>query len=79
VHALSGITRLVPIDRLLLGTDYPMAHEIGLHVTLTGLARFPGFTAADRAAISSSNGARLFPRLGVAARRDPNHSSRPQR
>jgi predicted TIM-barrel fold metal-dependent hydrolase len=75
-QALSGITRLAPVDRLLLGTDYPMAQEIGLHVTLTGLARFPGFTAADRAAISSSNAVRLFPRLGVAARRDPGGSSR---
>jgi predicted TIM-barrel fold metal-dependent hydrolase len=78
-NALRGITRLVPIDRLLLGTDYPMAQEIGLHVTLTGLARFPGFTAADRAAISSSNAARLFPRLGVVARRDLGGSSRPRR
>jgi predicted TIM-barrel fold metal-dependent hydrolase len=78
-HALSGITRLVPIDRLLLGTDYPMAREIGLHLTLRGLARIPGFTAAERAAIRSSNAARLFPRLRGAARRDVDDSSRPGR
>ena len=65
-NALSALTRLVPKDHLLLGTDYPMAQEVGLHVTLTGLARFPGFTSADRTRVESSNAARLFPRLAGA-------------
>jgi predicted TIM-barrel fold metal-dependent hydrolase len=67
-QALAALTNLVPADRLLLGTDFPMAQEIGVHLTLTGLARFQGFTAADRATLRSSNAARLFPRLASAAR-----------
>jgi 6-methylsalicylate decarboxylase len=67
VHALGGLTRLVPTTQLLLGTDYPMAQEVGAHVALTGVERFPGFTAADRVAVRSGNAARLFPRLGRSA------------
>jgi hypothetical protein len=67
VHALGGLTRLVPTTQLLLGTDYPMAQEVGAHVTLTGVERFSGFTAADRVAVRSGNAARLFPRLGRSA------------
>jgi predicted TIM-barrel fold metal-dependent hydrolase len=63
-HALGGLTRLVPTTQLLLGTDYPMAQEVGARVTMSGVERFPGFTAADRVSVRSGNAVRLFPRLG---------------
>jgi 6-methylsalicylate decarboxylase len=67
VHVLSALTALVPTGRLLLGTDFPMGQEIGIHVTLSGLQRYEGFTDAQRADVCSANAAQLFPRFTTVA------------
>ena len=48
-----------------MGTDFPLAQEIGVASTLSGLARHQGFDDADRRAIESDNARRLFPRLAL--------------
>lgn len=60
---LAALTRLVPVRQLLLGTDFPVAREIGAALTIDGVRQFPGFTEADREAVERANAARLFPRL----------------
>jgi 6-methylsalicylate decarboxylase len=73
-QVLAALTALVPPSQVLLGTDFPMGQEIGVHVTLDGLERYDGFTAAQRRAVRSTNAARLFPRFAqadAAVRRDP--------
>ena len=65
-QALTALTQLIPPTQLLLGTDYPIGQEIGAHVTLTGIARFAGFTSDDRAAVEGLTAARLLPTLAEA-------------
>ena len=57
--ALSSLTRLVKVNRILFGTDFPYrtSKEIG-----KGLVDF-GFSAADLAAINHDNAAKLFPQF----------------
>ena len=62
-HVLAALTAVVPTSRLLLGTDFPMGQEIGIHITLSGLEGYDGFTDAERASVRSGNAARLFPRV----------------
>jgi 6-methylsalicylate decarboxylase len=64
---LDCLAGLVPSTQLLLGTDYPMAQEIGVTSTLAGLARHRGFHDDDRRAIAADNARRLFPRLAAEA------------
>jgi 6-methylsalicylate decarboxylase len=59
-QALSALTGLIPKAQLVLGTDFPIAQEIGARVTLRGVDRFAGFTASDRAAVERLNAGRLF-------------------
>ena len=59
-QALAALRRLVPVTQLLLGTDFPLAREIGADVTLKGVHRFPGFTEDDRQALERTNAARLL-------------------
>jgi predicted TIM-barrel fold metal-dependent hydrolase len=61
--ALGCLQQLVPGTQIVFGTDYPMAQEIGLANTLTGLERHPGL---DLRAIETDNARRLFPRLADA-------------
>jgi 6-methylsalicylate decarboxylase len=63
---LACLSELVPITQILLGTDYPLAQEIGVATTFSGLAHYPGFGDADRRAIESRNALRLLPRLAAA-------------
>jgi hypothetical protein len=56
---LDCLAGLVPSTQLLLGTDYPMAQEIGVTSTLAGLARHRGFHDDDRRAIAADNARRL--------------------
>jgi predicted TIM-barrel fold metal-dependent hydrolase len=63
---LGCLSELVPAAQILLGTDFPLAQEIGVATTLSGLARYQGFDVADRRAIESANALRLFPRLAAA-------------
>lgn len=60
---LGCLHELVPSSRILLGTDYPFAREIGITSTLAGLERHPGFDETDRDAIAAGNARRLFARL----------------
>jgi predicted TIM-barrel fold metal-dependent hydrolase len=65
-HALGALSRLVPATQLLLGTDFPVAQEVGAEVTLKGLREFLAFTIDDRQALEQLNAAGMFPRLSVA-------------
>ena len=57
--ALSSLTRLVRVNQILFGTDFPYrtSKEIG-----KGLVDY-GFSAAELAAINRGNAAKLFPRF----------------
>jgi predicted TIM-barrel fold metal-dependent hydrolase len=58
---LSALLRLVPPSRILLGTDYPFAQEIGVRYSLDGLAAYEGFGEEERATIESDTALTLFP------------------
>src|SRR5215212_9143908 len=60
---LSALQRLVPASRVLLGTDYPFAQEIGVRYALNGLAAYEGFDEEERATIESGTALTLFPPL----------------
>jgi predicted TIM-barrel fold metal-dependent hydrolase len=60
---LACLDELVPTTQILLGTDYPLAQEIGIATTVGGLAHYPGFDDAERRAIESRNAVRLLPSL----------------
>jgi predicted TIM-barrel fold metal-dependent hydrolase len=62
-QALAALTTLIPATQLMLGTDFPIAQEIGARVTLAGLERFSGFTLRDRDAVDGANAGRLFPKF----------------
>ncbi len=62
-HLLASLTALVPDRQLLLGTDFPMGQEIGVHVTLDGLERYHGFSVEQREAVRAGNAQPLLPRL----------------
>jgi predicted TIM-barrel fold metal-dependent hydrolase len=61
---LGCLHELVSGAQILLGTDYPMAQEIGVTTALGGIAAHRGFTDDDRRAIEGDNARRLFARLG---------------
>jgi predicted TIM-barrel fold metal-dependent hydrolase len=61
---LGCLRDLVHSTQILLGTDYPIAQEIGVTTTLGGLAAHTGFNDHDRRAIEGDNARRLFARLG---------------
>ena len=48
---LSALQRLVPASRVLLGTDYSFAQEIGVRYSLDGLGAYEGFGEEERAMI----------------------------
>ena len=51
---LDCLAGLVPSSHMVLGTDYPLAQEIGITTTLAGLERHSGFDEADRGAIEGA-------------------------
>jgi predicted TIM-barrel fold metal-dependent hydrolase len=61
-QTLAALTRLVPVTQLLLGTDFPIAEEIGAELTLKGVREFPRFTEDDRLALEQTNAAGMFSR-----------------
>jgi aminocarboxymuconate-semialdehyde decarboxylase len=63
---LDCVDELAPSDQLLLGTDFPLAQEIGVRSTLAGLEGHNGLDEADRRKIEGDNAHRLFPRLAGA-------------
>jgi predicted TIM-barrel fold metal-dependent hydrolase len=66
---LSALQRLVPASRVLLGTDYPFAQEVGVRYSLDGLAAYEGFGEEERATIESGTALTLFPTSDPSARR----------
>lgn len=76
---LDCVDELVPSAQLLLGTDFPLAQEIGVRSALAGIEGHDGFDQADRRAIEGDNARRLFPRLtgnsGSQAGADHDHPS----
>jgi len=73
---LSALQRLVPASRVLLGTDYPFAQEIGVRYALNGLAAYEGFGEAERAMIESGTALTLAHRLGPGKLESPAVSER---
>jgi predicted TIM-barrel fold metal-dependent hydrolase len=65
-QTLAALSRLVPVTQLLLGTDFPVAQEVGAEVTLKGVREFSRFTEADRQALERANAARMFSRSSSA-------------
>jgi 6-methylsalicylate decarboxylase len=68
---LGCLQDLVPSTHILLGTDYPMAQEIGVASTLAGLEAHSGFDDDDRRAIEGDGARHLFPRLNNWSARIP--------
>jgi predicted TIM-barrel fold metal-dependent hydrolase len=66
---LGALQRLVPASRVLLGTDFPFAQEIGVRYSLDGLAAYEGFGEEERAMIDSGTALTLFPCLRPSASR----------
>jgi 6-methylsalicylate decarboxylase len=62
-RVLGALQQLVPPSRVLLGTYYPFAQEIGVRYSLDGLAAYEGFGEEERAMIESGTALRLFPSL----------------
>lgn len=56
---LSALTKIVPVSRILFGSDYPI---VPFPVSEGPLDHF-GFSAGDLQAINRGNAERLFPRL----------------
>jgi hypothetical protein len=73
---LSALQRLVPASRVLLGTDYPFAQEIGVRYALNGLAAYEGFSEAEGAMIESGTALALGHRLGPGELESPAVSGR---
>ncbi len=66
-QALSALTRLVPADRVLFGSDYPFAPPPVGKAMWAGVRAFNGLTEADHERIAISNAEQLFPRLAASA------------
>jgi 6-methylsalicylate decarboxylase len=57
---LGALQRLVPPSRILLGTDYPFAQEMGVRYSLDGLAAYEAFGEEERETIESGTALALF-------------------
>jgi len=64
---LGSLQTLVPSSQIVLGTDFPMAQEIGVTSTLAGLAEHSAFDDDDRRLVELDNALRLFPRIADMA------------
>jgi 6-methylsalicylate decarboxylase len=73
---LGALQRLVPASRVLLGTDYPFAQEVGVRYSLDGLAAYEGFGEEERATIESGTALTLFPASEPSVRRIANAEQR---
>ena len=63
-QALSALTKLVPSDRILFGSDFPFAPPPVSVAAWAGVSKFDGLNAADRDKIATDNAKKMFPRLG---------------
>ena len=66
---LGALQRLVPASRILLGTDYPFAQEVGVRYSLDGLTAYEGFGEEERTTIESGTARTLFPASDPSAGR----------
>jgi predicted TIM-barrel fold metal-dependent hydrolase len=62
---LPALLRLVPPSRLLYGSDWPFTPEEVVALLAAGLEQVEDLSAAEKAAMFTTNAARLLPRLGV--------------
>jgi predicted TIM-barrel fold metal-dependent hydrolase len=63
---LDGLRRLVPPERLLMGTDYPMMPDTEIAPAMQAFSAYEGFGEAERQLIVRTNALALFPRLQTA-------------
>jgi 6-methylsalicylate decarboxylase len=73
---LSALHRLVPPSRILLGTDYPFAQEIGVRYSLDGLAAYEAFGEEERETIESGTALALFQCFRTMANRQTDAEQR---
>lgn len=62
---LDAIRHLVPVDRLLLGFDYPMMPSSSIAPSRSRLDAYPSWTAEEKSRICAGNAQRLFPALAA--------------
>ncbi|MDQ8731044.1 amidohydrolase family protein [Bradyrhizobium sp. LHD-71] len=63
---LALLKEFVPVDRLLVGYDYPFRPEATIAPQASTLDAFEGFTDAGKTLIKAGNAMRLFPRLATS-------------
>ena len=68
--ALSALTKLVPNDHILFGSDFPFAPVAVGAASAKGVADFDGFDDEDRKRIGTGNATRLFNRLKAPVNED---------
>lgn len=65
---LDAIRRLVPVEQLLMGFDYPMMPESTIRPARERFDRYEGLGAAEKARIDSGNALKLLPTLAARMR-----------
>ena len=61
-HIMSSLVKLVQNSHIVLGTDYPLAQEIGIRTNMNELHTYKGFSEQERNEIEA-NALELFPRF----------------
>lgn len=61
-HVMSSLGKLVHNSHIVLGTDYPLAQEIGMHTNMSDLHSYKGFSEQEHNDIAA-NALMLFPRF----------------
>ncbi len=67
LFAFDALRRLVPLENVLFGSDYPHAGEHTMTATAQGIEQL-GLTSTETAIIKTHNAARLFPNIVAALR-----------
>lgn len=62
VHEMSSLQKLVENSHIVLGTDYPLAQEIGMRSNMSDLRSYEGLSEHERYEIET-NALKLFPRF----------------
>jgi len=62
IHEMSSLQKLVDNSHIVLGTDYPLAQEIGMRSNMNDLRSYKGISEHERYEIET-NALKLFPRL----------------
>jgi len=61
---LNCLREFVPIENILVGTDYPFVIDKGIEEQLKLLAQYHSFSSSEKECINHGNMRRLFPNLG---------------